>query len=495
MRELFLAARVGATADLDAVLIALVLPTTLAGVVTSGIVRALVPAYLEAAELAGHDAARRLSGALIIWMGLAGLALSVTLALFAGGFVAIAGPGLSVASSESAAHYLQILAPVSFVTTLSAIFTAIAQAEGRFAAISFAGLGGTTVVLGTMLLFWSSLGLKGLVFGTVLGSVMTFAILLSAATRGRFLPIPGIQLDARIIGLLRHAAPLTVSAAILQINVIGDRAIASLIGPGAVSLLRYADVLVRVPIGAIGPAWGSAIYPTLVRTTLGRAAGGLAATTERAMRYVIAIFTPLAVLTMAVAPLAVAIAYGRGAFDAHDVSTTAVAVAAFAPLLLVVMLVPVLTGAHNARRRGTLLLVGGTLNVAVNISLDVLLGTVFGVAGIALASSVAESTVLLLFTYRLSRSRDPFALRPLARQLVLALQASAPIPLVLAAFTWSGHVPSDTLPAIVTLVGMGLLGAIGYLLIATKLGLEEPRAVARALTAPVLGRLRPVGRP
>ena len=495
IRELFLAAKVGATADLDAVLIALVLPATLAGVITSGIVRALVPAYLETAEIGGREEARRLSGSLIIWVGVAGLTLSVALSAFASTFVAITGPGLSESSRDSAIGYLRILAPVAFLTTISAVLSAISQAEGRFAAIAIAGLSGTATVLGTMLLLWQALGLDGLVIGTVLGSIVTPAVLLGSAAHGRFLPVPGIRRDAQINGLLRHAAPLTLSAAILQINVIGDRAITSLIGPGAVSILRYADVLVRVPIGAIGPAWGSALYPALVRSTFGSVAGGLAATSERAMHYVLAVFVPIAVLTAAVAPLAVSIAYGRGAFSPEDIIVTATAVAGFAPLLVVLMLGPIMTGAHNARRRGALLLVGGMLNVTINITMDVLLGTWLGVAGIALASSVAETTVLVFFIYRLSRFGDFFELRPLVRKALLALVASAPVAVVVATLAWTGHMPHDTGPAILALVAVGLLGTGGYVVIAIRLGMEEPRTILRSLSGPLIARIHRDPRP
>ena len=491
VRELFLAANVGATGALDAALIALVLPATLAGVITSGIVRALVPAYLEAADAGGPEMARRLSGALVVWIGLAGLALWVVLTLLAGTIVSIAGPGLSDAGRDSAIGYLRILAPVALLTTLSTILSAVCQAEERFAAISIAGLAGTATVIATMLLLWQSLGLTGLAIGTLLGSAVTVTILAGAAVRGSFLPIPGFRRDARLGGLLRHAFPLTVSAAILQVNVIGDRAIASLLGPGAVSILRYADVLVRVPFGAIGPAWGSAIYPALVKSSLAGVAGSLAATSVRAMHYVLAIFVPVACLTAAVAPLAVSIAYGRGAFSEADVTTTARTVSGFAPLLVILMLVPIMTGAHNARRRGKLLLVGGITNVTVNITLDLVLSRWLGVAGMALASSVAETTVLVFFIHRLSRFGDPFELVPIGRKAVVALVASAPGSLLVAAFAWTGHVPHDTIAAVAALVLAGLLGVGLYLVTATMLGMEEPASIRRSLSEALFGRLRP----
>lgn len=477
VRELFLAAQVGASADLDALLIAILLPTTLAGVIASGTRIALVPAYLEARTSGGAGDARRLAGTVLAAIGVAGLLLSILLEAFAGAFVAIAGPGLSEASRQGAIAYLHLLAPVGFTLAVTAVMFAVLQAEERFASIAIASLVGIATTLVLLLLLYDQIGLWSLAIGSLVGPLVNLGILIGAAMWSSLMPLPVPRWDDRLRSVARHAAPLTVSFAILQVNVIGDRAIASLIGPGAISTLRYADVLVRTPIGAIGPAWGSAIYPALVRSTLGGVAASLAATTGRALIYVLIVFVPVALLTAAVAPLAVSIAYGRGAFSAADVALTAASVAAFAPLLVTVMMGPVLTGANNARRRGALLLVGGTINVIVNISLDLLLGRLLGVPGIALASSIAESTVVIYFLYRLARSSDHLPIHPLAMTFGRSFVATVPVASVIALMTWTGHVPHDLVPGLLTLVAFGLAGSIGYAAIATWIGLKEPRAI------------------
>ena len=268
-------------------------------------------------------------------------------------------------------------------------------------------------------------------------------------------------------------------------NVIADRAIASLLGAGAVSVLRYADVLVRVPVGAIGPAWGSAIYPALVRSTLRGAADSLAFDTERAIRFAIALFVPVALLTAAVAPLAVSVAYGRGAFSTDDLALTAGAVAAFAPLVLILMVLPVLTGALNARRRGQVLLLGAMLNVALNFVLDITLGFWLGVVGVALSSSVTSAIVLGFFAWRLTISEAALRLRPIGRTLRLAFVASAPIAIAAALLCWTQPAPSGIVLGVGALLGIGFLGMVGYLLLATWLGMQE----AGTLVQMAAGRL------
>ena len=132
-------------------------------------------------------------------------------------------------------------------------------------------------------------------------------------------------------------------------------------------------------------------------------------------------------------------------------------------------------------------MVGGILNVALNLTLDVLLGVWLGVPGIALASSIAQGVVMFLFLVRL-RSRDGVQVRPLMRTLGLALLSSAPISIVIGALVWGGLVPANTWFAVLLLGVLGLLGVFGYLVTARLAGMEEPRAISMLITRRLVRR-------
>jgi putative peptidoglycan lipid II flippase len=311
-------------------------------------------------------------------------------------------------------------------------------------------------------------------------------ILLGSTVRGAVVPRPGLRPEGIDVGaLLRHAAPLTAGAAILQINVMVDRAVATLLAPGAVSALRFAEVLIRTPITAINPAWGSAIYPTLVHMAQGRESGSLARMTDRMLRFSMAAFVPIAVLTVAVAPVAVSVAYGRGAFTAGNLALTSAVAAGFAPMILILMTSPVVRLALNARRLGWVLLAGATVNVILNTIFDVVLGLTLGVAGVALSSSLTAGAVAMYFARQLSIFEPEFVLRPIAKNLGLSVLAAIPGAVPVAAIAWTGTYPAGTLPGLFTL---GLLGAFGltvYFAFATWFGLDEPRVLARAFGEPL----------
>jgi putative peptidoglycan lipid II flippase len=482
-RELFVAAKVGLSGDYDAVLIALVIPMTLAALATSGIVTALVPAYVAVQRDKGRADSSRLASTILTWVVIVTLLMWLVLTVAADPLVRLVGPGLTPATHAEAVSYLLLLAPVVVVIGLIAILNAICQAEERFGMMALAAFVGPALALSIMVWTWDQVGLQALVVANIIGPIVTVAMLLIGALRAHVRLRP--RLLARGLGtgdLLRHAIPLTISAGVLQLTVVADRAIASLIAPGAVSALRYAEVLVRLPIGAIGPAWGNAVYPALVRATHSAGADTLGSVTMRLLRLTIIVFLPIAALTAAVAPVAVGLAYGRGAFTAEDLATTAQVVAAFAPLIVLLMVNPVIVDSLNARRRGTVLLLGGIANAILNFVLDVVFGLSIGVAGIALATSVTIAVVLFfVLAPNLARTEAEFRLGRLVRPVGLSLVAALPATLVVAILAWSGSAPREGIGAIAFLIAAGLVGLTVYGLLAIRLGLEEPVAMLRAV--------------
>ena len=482
-RELFVAAQVGLSRELDAFLIALVLPLTLSGVLTSGTVTALVPAYLEARSARGLATARRLAGTVIGLVAIGSVIVAIALSVFAATAVGILGPGLSHRSQTDAAAYLRILAPVAFFAAAGGVLTSICQAEERFSALAVASLVGPLVALLALIVLWDSLGLMAYALASLIGPATTCAVLAAYTLRAGIAPVPGLRFRGlELRALARHAGPLTLSGAILQLNVLADRAIASLIAPGAVSALRFGEILVRTPITAIAPAWSAALYPAQVRAAGDRNTSRLGETTGRSIAYAAVAFIPVAALVAALAPLLAEAAYLRGAFTTGDVSVTAAVVAAFAPLILVLMVSPVLVGAHNARRRGVILLVTGSLNVVLNFTLDLALGKWLGVAGIALSSSVTSVLLVLFLAFRLAHAEADFPIRSLLRTSAHALAAISIPALAVALIARSGLGHGSATWDLILLVVLGVVALAAYALIATRTGLREVTEVVRLAT-------------
>lgn len=478
-RQLFLAAEIGITSALDALLIALAAPLALAGILTAGVAVAIVPAYAEARDEHGSSAARRLVGAVLVWTAIVGVVLTAGLWVLAEPIAAITGPGLAEAGTlDDAAGWIRSLAPLGLILTITSVFHALCQAESMFVPMAVAAVAAPLITLGIMVSAWEDLGLEGVVLGTLVGALAALTVLIVAVAARRKLPRPSVA--PRGLGLrrlLRHAVPITASAAVLQANLVFDRAVASWLVPGGVSALRYGESIVRIPFAAIRPAWSSALYPALVRTDRDAGRAALAEMTERMVRYALVFFVPLAWLTFAVAPLAVATAYDRGAFDEADVVLTAKVVAASAPLIVTWTVAPTLVSALNARRMGSVMMTASIVNISLNFVLNFVLGYLLGVTGVALATSFVSVVMVVYFSYRLTRIESAFSSSRIARVFLRASLAIMPSALVFGLPIWAGAVQGGLEVRITVLVVVGVAGLTTYYGLARRLGLGEAASI------------------
>ena len=285
--ELYVASQVGASAALDALLVATVVPIMAASLLVSGTSSAIVPAYLATAERLGSRAANWLLGATLTWTLIVCAVVTVLVIVGAELVVSIGGPGLDPESHRQAVGFVPVLAPMLVFSSMGGLLAAAFQIHDRMRAIALAWLAGPVASVVVTIGLWGPLGLEALALAMTIQQAVVVAVLVLMAVRMGLLPTLTLRADrAEILAFLRHAAPLTISSSVLQLNLLTDRAIATLIAPGAASALRYAEGIVRIPMNAIGPAWSAAIYPALVRAShltetrsLGEAAAG-------AIRYV-----------------------------------------------------------------------------------------------------------------------------------------------------------------------------------------------------------------
>ena len=371
------------------------------------------------------------------------------------------------------------------------LLAATFQIHDRMRAIALAWMAGPIVSFVITIALWERLGLTALAVAMTAQQATIVIVLLVMAIWFGILPPLTLRADrAESTRFIKHAMPLTISASVLQFNLLTDRAIATLITPGAVSALRYAEGIIRIPMSSLGPAWNAAIYPALVRASLLEASRSFAKAAGDALRYVIVIFVPLAVATAALAPVIVEVAYVRGAFDERAAILTAGSLVGFAPLFVLTMIQAVLTGAHNARRRGVYLMMMGFLDVILNFVFNVSLGWAIGVAGIALSTSLTMGVIQSINAWRLGAIEKSFPLGSLISVSARALLASAVVAVPIVAVAWNLPHGIGFTAALGLLAVLATAGMVGYILIARLIGLDEPWTVARALLqAP--RRLRP----
>jgi putative peptidoglycan lipid II flippase len=491
LREVYAAAEAGTSAGIDALMVALVAPTIVVSLLSSSTQAALVPALIDVDARRGREAARRLAGTIVgATVGIGLLVAPLILAL-AEPTIAIAGPGLGSEARRTALSFVPILLPLVIFAPAATLLVATCQVHGMFAAISASWVAGPVAAFLVTLTLWQQLGVGALALATTADALATFLVLVVALLVRRRLPWPGRGVQrGDLAGFARHAAPMTAGSSVLQLNLLTDRAVASLLSTGAVSALRYGERIVRTPISILFPAWSTAVYPTIARSAVDSDEAAFGRTASQALRYVIAAFMPISVATIALAPLIVAVAYERGAFDAAATATTAGVVAGFAPLILLWLVHPILNGAHNARRRGGFLARTALLNALLNGILNVVFGLVLGVTGVALSTSVTGWLLVAILARRLAQLEPDFELSGVLSVAGRSLAASLVPAVPIGVLAWLIHPALDFGLQLLLLAVATAAGAVGYLLVSRVLGLQEPwvaffalRRLARARVA------------
>jgi putative peptidoglycan lipid II flippase len=228
--------------------------------------------------------------------------------------------------------------------------------------------------------------------------------------------------------LFRRMAPGLVGASAMQLNSAVDLIVGSLLPPGAISLLYYADRVNQLPLGTIGAAVGTALLPLMSRQVRGPDPQAAIATLNRALEFALILTVPAALALIVAGYPIMVVLFERGAFTLHSALLASQSLAAYAVGLPFFVLVKVLAPAFFARGDTAgpvrISMVTLVINFALNIALMIPLQHV----GPALASSLAgvfNVAALVVVSHRRGFLRADERLRHRLPRIALAAVAMA----------------------------------------------------------------------
>jgi putative peptidoglycan lipid II flippase len=484
VREVLVAAFLGAGPISDAFFVALRLPNMFRSLFAEGAFSAaFVPLFAGKIAGEGRQAARTFAEDALAVLLVALLAFLIAGEMLAPWILDVLAPGFRADPGKFAlaVDLTRIMFPYLLFISLTALQGGVLNSLERFAANAF------TPVLLNLFLIAVLLGVRPLT-GEALAWAVTAAglaqflwLMLSCAQAGMSLSLPRPRLSPQVKRLLRVMLPGVFGAGVMQINLVVSTAMASLLPTGAVSYLNYADRLNQLPLAVLGIAVGTAILPPLSRQVrLGDDAGAIA-TQNRGLELALLLTLPAAIaLALAAEPI-LAVLFQHGRFTAADTAATAPALAAYAAGLPAFVIVKVMAPGYFARQDTKTPVKIAALTMAVNVVLTLALGLALAQLGIALALSIAGWVNALTLIAVLGRRRQ-FALDRRTRRALprIALSALGMGGLVLLleyalAGAFAGRLVVK-LTALVVLVSGGLFG---FGLLALLLGVADWRELAR----------------
>lgn len=289
--------------------------------------------------------------------------------------------GLVLAGLQANQHFL-LPAMAPFLYNLGPIFGAVilAPEQGfRVAGITLPAFG---------------FGIYGVVYGVIIGSVLHLGIQVPGLIKYRFQWVPKIGLHhPQVQKVLRLLLPRLATMFIIQMIFIIRDNLASRLPEGAVTALTYGWIVQQVPQTLIGTAIGTAILPTLAEFVARKEWEMLRSVLERAIRVLIALTIPSAVIiAVGIRPL-LEFTFGFG-----EAGTDLLMWAArgFMIGMMGHNLLEVAARSFYAQQDAITPLIGAIVNVMIYIPLGILLFQPLGAPGISLTDSIAF-TIQTLF--------------------------------------------------------------------------------------------------
>ena len=407
LRDVVLAATLGAGPVADAFMLAFRLPNHFRAILAEGAFNAAFLPTWAAADAGGRDSSR-LGAEVLGWLTLANLVLLVLALGTTGWMLAVLAPGLSPADETwpLVVTLTRITFPYLFCMSLVAFLSAMLNGRDRFAAPASAPILLNLFMIGSLLMAAQFPSAAHAAAWGVMTSGVAQVVLLAVAAWRAGLPLPrprlGLSPDTRLV--FRRLGPAVLTSGALQVAIFADTIIATFLPAGSLSHLYYADRLYQLPVGLIGVALGTVILPDIGRRAgLGDEAG-MRRVLDRALVICLVVGVPVAVMMVTIGDWAIRILFVRGAFDLAAAEASAAILAAYALGLVPALALRSLVAGFHGRgdtRTPLRLLVAATL---VNIALKIVLAPMLGAVGLALATSVGI-TVYATLLFRENRVR------------------------------------------------------------------------------------------
>ena len=409
LRDILIAAKVGAGPIGDAFVTALMFPNLFRRIFAEGaFAQAFVPAYARTLEAEGPEAAQEIAKQTMRGLFAATAALVIA-AQFAMPWIMKVIHGGYEESSESfqlAILLTQITMPYLACMALAALLSGVLNSAGRFVLSA-----GAPTLLNIFLITAALLGddQRHTAFlasiSVSLAGVAQAALLWWGVSRQKVsLSLGWPKLTPAVKKVIALAIPGTIAASGTQINILVSQALASF-ETGAKSWLFFADRLYQLPLGIVGVAVGVAILPRLARAARSDDSKSANTLMDDGIGLAMALTLPAAIALMVAPAYLIEGLYARGAFLVSDAQQAGLALVHYGWGVPAFVLIKVLAPGFFAREDTKTPMRFVLFTVALNTVLGAGLFLWFraqgwpGFPGLAIATSIAAwiNAALLFF--------------------------------------------------------------------------------------------------
>lgn len=408
IRDMGLAAFFGSSKAMDAFVVAFTIPNLFRGLFGEGALSsAFVPVFTEALEKEEREKVWHFANNMLSLLSVILTAIVIILILIVSLLKAYWPASERIIMIFD---FTRIMLPYMFFICLAAFFSAMLNSLRRFfmPAATYAAL--NIVMIAALFLVCPGLDPSGnarilvVSWSVIIAGAIQWLMQLPLLWRCGFRPKLSFNWhDERVRRVWQLMGAAAIGMGVTQINVLLDRLIATIIGPGSPSYLYYAERLIYFPLGIFGTALGTVLLPTFSTHMAQSRADLLRQTLNHSLRQLTFLALPAALGMLVLAKPIIQVIYERGGFAPHTADMTALALSFYAPGLVAFSLLKILIPVFYAQQDMKTPVRIGMACTCLGVVLKLILMWPLRHAGIALATVItasAEVVVLVVLIHR-----------------------------------------------------------------------------------------------
>lgn len=405
LRDIVFAKYYGTGFISDAFFAATRIPTQLVDIIlSSAIVSTFIPIFNEILQKDGKEKANSFANNFVNFVGIIATAISIIGIVFAPQVVNILASGFDTQTFNLTVELIRITFPMVIFTAIAYSFVGLLQSYGQFnipAAISAVS---NLVIIVFLLLFREQFGIHGLAVCMLIAWLLQVAIQIPYAKKFGYPFSLKINFkDNNIKRVFILAIPVFISTAVLPINNLVSMNLASGMENNALSAMEYAYKLYVVISGVFTYAIGNIIFPEMSRANADNNKEEYKQIILKALRLMSYVLLPLTIGIMIFRTDIVSTIYERGEFNAVSTMNTSAVLLYYAIGIIGAGIVEIMNKAFYAKQDTKSPLIAGIIMVVLNIILCITFAKLFGVIGLALATSITSivnAIVLIIMANR-----------------------------------------------------------------------------------------------
>lgn len=282
--------------------------------------------------------------------------------------------------------------------SINACYTAMLQVCEDFVIPSILGMFFNAPMI-IYLLFFNDINIIGLTIANVIGNFLRVAVQVPVLYKHgyKFKLFINIK-DERIKKILMLIIPVIIGSGANSLNMIVDMKVASSLGDGAVSALDFAQKIIVFANTSITTSIVSVMYPLMANKLNEGDNEGFSIYLKKSISIIALLLVPISIGFILLNKELISAFYERGKFNDIAVGITASAFLGYSLVLPFTGIRDILNSSLFSMQKTKVTTINGVIGVVINIILSISLSKIFGIFGVAIASTIASMiTAILLF--------------------------------------------------------------------------------------------------